>query len=334
MIPESFLLIRELDVCKTMNKWERRITLRYVDVETFMAIVSQRSITKAANSLFVAQSTVSQRLSKLEREFGGRLFVRKPGIDGVELTTKGDRFLPIAERLLSIWREADNVVSDYTHVPLMIGSIESLATVTFNPLFDNILNSGESMQFRLITGSSDYLHNLVDQKKIDAAFLTREVKNPHLICTPIFQEKMVLLSKKGIIHTKQPVDISTLNIGEEVFFSWSPEFKTWHEKYWGAGERPSVYVDLTSLYLYFVSERYCWTICPESMVRYLWDHSRIDSLNIECHECKDPPPKRTVYLLSHSFPMEERDRGLKLFHRELNYFLNGLEGNVLNSEEF
>lgn len=304
--------------------------MRYVDVETFMAVVSHKSITKAANSLFVAQSTVSQRLSKLEREFGGRLLIRQKGIDGVELTPKGERFLPLAQRLMSIWRETDNIVRDHTQVPLTIGSIESLATVTFNPLFDNILNSGEYLQFRLITGNSDYLYNLVDQRKVDVAFLAREINNPHLLCEPIFQEKMCLISKPGIVHADGPVDISTLDIGEEVFFSWNPDFKLWHEKFWKKNERPSVYVDLTSLYFYFVSERRCWTICPESMVRYLKSQFKGMNLNMECHEIKDPPPKRTVYLLLHSFPMEERERGLKLFYQELNQFLSKVEGNELN----
>ena len=83
-------------------------------------IVTQGSISKAANSLFVAQSTVSQRLSKLERELGGQLFIRKPGIDGVVLTDKGERFLPVAERLLNLWRETDNIVKENSPVLLSV----------------------------------------------------------------------------------------------------------------------------------------------------------------------------------------------------------------------
>lgn len=305
--------------------------MRYSDVETFLVIAEQKSISKAANSLFVAQSTVSQRLSKLEREFGGRLFVRSPGIDGAVLTDKGERFLSIAERLLSIWRETDNIVKENSPVPLTVGSIESLATVTFNPLFDNILNACENLQFRLITGNSNSLHNMVDQRAIDVAFLAREVSNPHLFCYPILRERMCLLSKEGIIQSIQPIDVASLDIGKEVFFSWSPEFKVWHESLWKTGTRPSIYVDVTSLYLYFVSERQCWTVCPESMAKYLQNHVKANHTKMEIHEIKNPPPDRTVYLLMHSTPLAERDYALKLFNQELNRFLKDMKTDELES---
>lgn len=305
--------------------------MRYSDVETFLTIVNQNSISKAANALFVAQSTVSHRLSKLEQELGGRLFVRKPGIDGVVLTDKGERFLSVAERLLSIWRETDNIVKKDSPIPLVVGSIESLATVTFNPLFDNILNACDNLRFRLITSNSDYLHNMVDQRNIDVAFLAREINNPRLVCYPVFQERMCLLSKKGMILSEQPVDIRSLDFGKEVFFSWSPEFRAWHESLWASGERPSVYVDITSLYVYLVSVRQCWTICPESIAKYLQRQVASGNSEIEIHEIKDPPPDRRVYLLMHSMPLKERDRGLKLFNQELQLFLKGLNGSVLES---
>ena len=303
--------------------------MRYRDVETFLVIVTQGSISKAANSLFVAQSTVSQRLSKLERELGGQLFIRKPGIDGVVLTDKGERFLPVAERLLKLWRETDNIVKENSPVLLSVGSIESLATVTFNPLFENILNACDNLCFRLTTGNSDQLYNMVDHRTIDVAFLSREVSNPHLICYPIFRERMCLLSKKGMIRSQDPVDISTLELSKEVFFSWSPEFRNWHSGVCKAGNRPSIYINIISLYLYFVSVRQCWTVCPESVVRYL--RNNVGKMDMEVHEILNPPPDRMVYLLMHSMPLKEQDPGLKLLQRELHRYLEEIEGNLLTS---
>ena len=63
--------------------------MRYSDVETFLSIVRQKSLSKAATELFLAQSTVSQRLHKLEDEFGGPLVSRKQGVNEVVLTPKG-----------------------------------------------------------------------------------------------------------------------------------------------------------------------------------------------------------------------------------------------------
>ncbi|MCK9905549.1 LysR family transcriptional regulator, partial [Frankia sp. Cpl3] len=52
------------------------------------------SINKAANALFLAQSTVTHRLKQMEKYVGTPLFVRTAS--GVSLTAEGRRLLPIA----------------------------------------------------------------------------------------------------------------------------------------------------------------------------------------------------------------------------------------------
>ena len=76
------------------------------EVETFLSIVATRSITRTAELLFLSQPTISHRLSSLEDELGFELIVRRKGHKTVELTPKGEEFIPVAERWTS-WRSKE-----------------------------------------------------------------------------------------------------------------------------------------------------------------------------------------------------------------------------------
>ncbi|HEY1939567.1 MAG TPA: LysR family transcriptional regulator [Candidatus Angelobacter sp.] len=64
----------------------------------FCAIVKQGTFTRAAESQYVAQPSLSQQILKLEDELGGKLFYRLPR--AARLTPLGESFLPRALAIL------------------------------------------------------------------------------------------------------------------------------------------------------------------------------------------------------------------------------------------
>src|ERR1700743_1187015 len=73
----------------------------------FIAVAELRNFTKAAEASFVAQSALSQQISRLEQELGAPLFVR--GKRGAQLTPAGELLLPHARRLVpaEAWARAE-----------------------------------------------------------------------------------------------------------------------------------------------------------------------------------------------------------------------------------
>lgn len=65
-----------------------------------LAIARKKNMTKAAEELFVSQSTLSQYLSKLESELGTPLFFRSKG--SLSLTPAGQLYVAAAEEVLHI----------------------------------------------------------------------------------------------------------------------------------------------------------------------------------------------------------------------------------------
>ena len=64
----------------------------------FCAIVKYGTFTRAAESVYVAQPSLSQQILKLEDELGGKLFYRLPR--AARLTPLGEFFLPRALTIL------------------------------------------------------------------------------------------------------------------------------------------------------------------------------------------------------------------------------------------
>jgi LysR family hydrogen peroxide-inducible transcriptional activator len=70
----------------------------------FCAIVKQGTFTRAAESVYVAQPSLSQQILKLEDELGGKLFYRLPR--SARLTPLGEFFLPRALAILEEIRDS------------------------------------------------------------------------------------------------------------------------------------------------------------------------------------------------------------------------------------
>ena len=77
--------------------------------ELFLAAAEHKSLAKAAKSLGVTQPTVSRRLADLEALVGELLFARS--VEGVTLTSAGERLLPAARRMAEAHGELLRVAS-------------------------------------------------------------------------------------------------------------------------------------------------------------------------------------------------------------------------------
>src|SRR3990167_8748649 len=100
------------------------MNLRFV--EAFYWVVSLKSVSRAAEKLFVTQSAMSSRIAALEEELGVLLLDRRD--KQFRLTVAGMRFFNHAQRLLALQREikAEIGAGAQRAVSLRIGAIESV----------------------------------------------------------------------------------------------------------------------------------------------------------------------------------------------------------------
>jgi DNA-binding transcriptional LysR family regulator len=85
------------------------------DLQLFLAVAEGRSMSAAARKLRMGQPTISRRVAALERRLGYALFRRN--VEGVHLTTEGERLALPARRMAEWAGEVTRASSSVDHKP-------------------------------------------------------------------------------------------------------------------------------------------------------------------------------------------------------------------------
>ena len=162
-------------------------------LEYIVTIANEKSITKAANILYVSQSSLSQILSHVEQELKTQLFDRTT----IPLTTtyEGDLFLQYAKQVLEGKR---NLIAKYQEIKnkyagrIHIGMSQSRSWLFAPQIIPSFTRQYPDVEILFTEDQQQELHALLLQGKIDIIFETQFQVNPEVIYHPLFKEKMFL----------------------------------------------------------------------------------------------------------------------------------------------
>lgn len=291
--------------------------MNLADIETFLTIVNTKSITKTAEALFLAQPTVSHRLQTLEKELGFPLIVRKKGFKTVELTLQGSEFVSIAERWISLWKETQLLEQNKGRVSLSIGCTDSLNVALFASFYQKILAGPSNIDLDIHTHQSSELYSILDRHDIDIGFVYYHLHYKNVISEHIYQERMYLVQSDEPVVRKALVHTEELDASRELFLKWDANFQIWHDKWLSGYSRPRILVDTITLLDHVWTDKSCWLIAPESVVKELYRCRRI-----YVSELKNPPPDRVCYKIKHRFPNAVTEQAVRDFEELLTEYLS------------
>ncbi|MBQ2768632.1 MAG: LysR family transcriptional regulator [Clostridia bacterium] len=167
------------------------------ELKTFIFLSKVKNFTLAAEQLFIAQSTVTNRISELEKEVGKRLFTR--GSKTVKLTEAGEIFLRYAERILELQNtsiEEMNALSSHSR-KFSIGAINACYEVYVKPFVDECLKNNAVTSIKVMLGHSlDLIQNLQDNM-LDMVFSAIPLKRIGFNCDVFDTDRVALVCKKG-----------------------------------------------------------------------------------------------------------------------------------------
>lgn len=162
-------------------------------MEYVLAVSEEKSFTKAAERLCIAQPSLSQQIAKLEADLGMRLFHRGP--KGVTLTADGRQFINRAQQILLLHHDFLQEMRERTQG---MGDRLSIGTtaITGGHLLPRMLSlfhcAYPSVQPRLVEESTEVLTDLLLAGEIELAILPLPVDHPSLETTHILTEPLFL----------------------------------------------------------------------------------------------------------------------------------------------
>lgn len=183
----------------------------------FLQIASQRSFTRAAEHLHMAQPALSQQMKNLETELGTSLFIR--GRRETQLTAAGKTLLPRAEALVAQAKAAKMAVADAAQLRggrLVIAAIPSVSACLLPKVIANFGRLHGEVELRLIEESSEGVAQSVESGLADLGFLQPPVSKRTFQTHMIVTEPFVLLAAKSHPATRLK-EVRLKNLADEAF---------------------------------------------------------------------------------------------------------------------
>lgn len=292
--------------------------MNQADIETFLMLVKTRNITKTAEGLFVSQPTVSHRLKLLEEELDVPLLIRKKGYKKVELTPKGEEFIPIAQRWLSLMKETMLLKNAGEELYLSVASTDTLNSCIFKDLYRSILRDTRiNMKLNISTHYSYEIYELLEKRTVDVGFVYHHLHYKNIISEPVLREKMYVVQEWDSAIRKNQINIDELDPEKEVTFLWETNYQIWHEQMVSKGRRNSLEVDIYSLFSEFLKDKGRWAIAPVTVVNRLQNEQKVFVSEIANRK---KPPERITYIVRHKDMNEQKIKTLNIFEERINQY--------------
>ena len=139
----------------------------------FVAVAQEKSFSRAAEKVRVAQPSLSQQIQKLEGELGQPLFDRL--VRQVVLTEAGHAFLPYAQRILTEVSSAQRFLTDRSESPageVRVGILPTIAPFIIQDLLASTAKRLPQIELNIVEEVTDQLVRRVEEGEIDLAILS------------------------------------------------------------------------------------------------------------------------------------------------------------------
>ncbi len=140
-------------------------------LKTFLEVRKTRHFGRAAESLYLTQSTVSFRIRQLEQQLGVHLFTRHK--NNIRLTPAGERLVPYAETLMNTWQLAKKeVMHSHSDATISIGAIASLWEAYLTPWLQVLCLQQKSLRVETQIAPRKLLITQLYEREIDLLITT------------------------------------------------------------------------------------------------------------------------------------------------------------------
>src|ERR1700742_2702853 len=169
-------------------------------LRTIVAVAEQRSLTKAADQLYLTQSAVSQQIRRLERELGVEVFRRTSR--SVELTAEGRVILGYAKRVLAEVDGMHNELEDISGLlsgELRIGGVYPTGPYDLFGMLADFRAAHPGVAIHMVETTQDDVLAALRADELDCAFaaLDPDALGDEFAATLLWKEEIVVALPSG-----------------------------------------------------------------------------------------------------------------------------------------
>jgi LysR family transcriptional regulator, transcriptional activator of the cysJI operon len=180
------------------------MTFRHLQI--FVEVADSLNMTTASKRLFIAQPSVSQSISDLERHLKTRLFERLGHT--LRLTNSGTEFLSYARHLLALSREAEQKMVDLkTEGTLRVGASMNVGITIFYPILTEFKRQNPRCNTSFYIDNTANIEEGLLSDALDIAIIEGELSSDKLNTQTIVEDELLFVCARN--HEKARYKVLT-----------------------------------------------------------------------------------------------------------------------------
>lgn len=163
-------------------------------------VADERSISRAAKKLFIAQPSLSQYVRRIEASLGTPLFNRT--MAGLTLTYAGERYCHMASQILKMYESFEMEISDINNMKtgrIHIGITSHLGTVLLPRILPRFSSLCPNIEIRITEETSSVLEQQLAVGKLDFVIMhaPKEQENPLMNYKFLSRDPFLIVTAAG-----------------------------------------------------------------------------------------------------------------------------------------
>ena len=193
----SFMLykeyITEFRVCHGERKKRNMLEINLKQLEAFVTTAEYASFTRAAEALYLTQSTVSAHINSMEQILGIRL-IQRGSRRRVQLTTEGRQAHEIAKEILHRCHSLQNLGSSIEQCQLVVGASSVPSQYLLPELMSGFLEKYPDSRYVLQRGDSEKIHQLMRKGDVRLGFVGAAQDRENHFYHAVTGDRLVLIT--------------------------------------------------------------------------------------------------------------------------------------------
>ena len=161
-------------------------------LKIFLKAAELKSMSEAAKSMYISQSSVSQAIIEIEKEYGVKLFERLS--KGVYLTQAGEQLMEYAVRLISLQEQMESyLASANSEQFIRLGATITVGAYSMSPIVKKLKQNFEHIKVEVHVANTHLLERMLIENKLDAALIEGKISSKYIVSRHAVEDKLVLI---------------------------------------------------------------------------------------------------------------------------------------------
>lgn len=204
---------------------------------TFVTVISEGSMTAAADKLYLTQPAVSQQIRNLEEDLGVELLVR--GVRSIKATPQGEVLYEYAKKIIHLTQQAEIAIKSIGNQmkgQLRIGTLNSLGLHVMSPIVGRLMRHNPDLSLKIDYARGDELIKGYKKGQYDVLILP-DARTEFASELESSEQKFLLKEEMWLVGSskdeKMPQQILVKDIGTFPLVDFTEEFPAFYKELHG-----------------------------------------------------------------------------------------------------